>query len=121
MSKHFDKDLLRQYMLGGASPSGNQKYSSVSHEIDLHIYEEKFVDGKRDEKYAIEYQLEAFEKAIDAAIAQGKSELRIIHGIGKGKLKGEIHKLLKQHPSVASFDDSYNPKYGNGSTLVYFF
>ena len=60
------------------------------------------------------------EKAIDNALAQGKWEMRIIHGNGKGKLKSEVHKLLSKHPCVKSFENKYSPSYGWGSTVVYF-
>ncbi len=122
VSEKIDKELLRQYMMGAANPNTGGKYSSFSADIvDLHIYDENFVAGKRDEKYAIEYQLETFEKVIDTAILQGKREVRIIHGNGKGRLRDEIHKLLKKHKDVASFNSDYHPRYGWGSTIVYFF
>ncbi|HWB63725.1 MAG TPA: Smr/MutS family protein, partial [Chitinophagales bacterium] len=60
-----------------------------------------------------------FEKALDKAIASGRLEFRVIHGYGKGKLKEEIHKILKKHPHVRSFENSYHSRYGYGSTLIY--
>ena len=72
------------------------------------------------DKYAIEYQLDAMERALDNAIAKGKVELRIIHGIGKGKLRDEIHKALSKHPQVKSFENAHHSRYGWGSTIVYF-
>lgn len=121
MSKQFDKDLLRLYMMGAANPSGGKVQFSAAQAVDLHMDDEGYTGGKKDEKYILEHQIELFEKSIDQAIASGKSELRIIHGNGKGVLKKEVHKLLKRHPHVASFDDAHHPKYGYGSTIVYFF
>ncbi|HEY0261684.1 MAG TPA: Smr/MutS family protein [Chitinophagales bacterium] len=122
MKEKFDKELLRQYMMGAANPNTGGKFDSFSSDVvDLHLYDETFVNGKKNEKYAIEYQLEVFEKVIDTAILQGKREIRIIHGNGKGKLRDEIHKLLKKHRDVASFNADYHPRYGWGSTMVYFF
>jgi|JI9StandDraft_1071089.scaffolds.fasta_scaffold266373_2 hypothetical protein len=120
MRKKIDPNLLRSYMMGAANPSGGMKYGGTYQEIDLHLNESGFKEGKKDEKYALEYQLELFEKELDTAIAQGKWELRIIHGIGKGKLKQELHKILAANPNVKSFENSYHSKYGMGSTLVYF-
>ena len=81
--------------MGAANPNTGGKFDSFSADVvDLHIYDESFVNGKKDEKYALEYQLEAFEKIIDNAIVQRKREIRIIHGNGKGKLRDEIHKML---------------------------
>jgi dsDNA-specific endonuclease/ATPase MutS2 len=89
-------------------------------EIDLHVDSTRFKGGKKDEKYAIEYQLDALETALDNAVVKGKVELRVIHGIGTGKLKDEIHKMLKKHAQVKSFENAYHPRYGWGSTIVHF-
>ncbi|MCW3124743.1 MAG: hypothetical protein JWO03_401 [Bacteroidetes bacterium] len=122
MSKKIDTSLLRSYMMGAADPvkGGKSNTSMFGEEIDLHVDSTKFKSGKKDEKYAIEYQLEALETALDTAVVKGKVELRVIHGIGKGKLKEEIHKILKSHPQVKSYQNTHHPRYGWGSTLVHF-
>jgi len=122
MSKKIDANLLRSYMMGAASPVRGSKTNSsmFGEEIDLHIDHVQFQGGKKDNKYALEYQLEALDSALDNAILKGKVELRIIHGIGKGKLKEEIHKVLVKHPQVKYFENTYHPRYGMGSTIVHF-
>ena len=122
MPDSFDPNLLRSYLLGAANPIKGAKSntSMFGEEIDLHVDSRKFKAGKMDEKYAIEYQLEALETAIDNALAKGKTELRVIHGLGKGKLKEETHKILAKHPCVKRYECSYHQRYGLGSTLVYF-
>ena len=89
-------------------------------EIDLHVDSTRFKGGKMDNKYAIEFQLEALDAALDNAVMKGKVEIRVIHGLGKGKLKEEVHKILSRHPQVKSFENTYHSRYGMGSTLVYF-
>lgn len=122
MSKKVDTNILRSYMMGAANPvkGGKTNTSMFGEEVDLHVDSTLFKGGKRDNKYAIEYQLEAFEAAIDNAVIKGKAEIRIIHGIGKGKLKDEIHKILRGHSQVKSFENTYHPRYGMGSTIVHF-
>ncbi|MFN8309132.1 MAG: Smr/MutS family protein [Chitinophagales bacterium] len=120
MSKKIDVNILKLYMTGGASPSNDVKFSKAGAEVDLHVDSAQFKNGKRGEQYAIEHQLEIFEKALDAAVAAGKWELRIIHGNGSGKLKTAIHQMLKKNRFVKSFNSDYHPKYGFGSTVVYF-
>lgn len=87
--------------------------------LDLHI--EKLTDNHRNmsagEKLA--FQLNAFEKYIEKAELHFLQHVFIIHGIGKGKLKDEIHELLKHRPSVKSFVQQYHPWYGNGATEVF--
>jgi len=122
MSKKLDPDLLRSYMMGAANPvKGSKTNSSMfGEEIDLHVDSTRFKGGKMDNKYAIEFQIEALEAALDNAVMKGKVEIRIIHGLGKGKLKEEVHKILSRHPQVKSFENTYHSRYGMGSTLVYF-
>ena len=122
MSKKIDTNLLRSYMMGAADPVRGTKSgtSMFGEEIDLHVDSTKFKGGKSGEKYAIEYQLEALDAALDNAVMKGKVELRVIHGLGKGKLKEEVHKILSKHPQVRSFQNTYHERYGMGSTIVYF-
>ena len=40
---------------------------------------------------------------IDEAILNGLSEIRIIHGIGTGKLRAGLHDHFRSHPNVAEF------------------
>ena len=122
MSKKIDTGLLRSYMMGAANPvKGTKTNSSMfGEEIDLHVDSTRFKGGKMDNKYAIEFQLEALDAALDNAVMKGKVEIRVIHGLGKGKLKEEVHKILSRHPQVKSFENTYHSRYGMGSTLVYF-
>jgi hypothetical protein len=88
--------------------------------LDLHI--EKLTDDWQNmspiEKLAV--QLRTFEKYIDLAIAHHLSSMIVIHGIGSGKLKDEIHELLKYRRDVKSFINQYDPRFGYGATEVYF-
>ena len=122
MAKKIDTDLLRSYMMGASSPvkGGKSNSSMFGEEIDLHVDSTQFKAGKRDEKYAIEYQIDALHDALDRAVVQGKVELRVIHGVGKGKLKEEVHKIIARHPHVKSYENTYHNRYGWGSTIVHF-
>ena len=46
--------------------------------------------------------------------------LKVIHGIGSGKLRSEIHKRLSQRKEVKYFEDGDKEKFGFGSTIIYF-
>ena len=56
--------------------------------------------------------VEAF---IDSAVITGLEEVRIVHGVGTGKLRAGIQEYLRKHPHVAEF--RYG-KYGEGETGV---
>lgn len=88
--------------------------------IDLHI--EKLTDDwQHMSNYEIlTMQLKAFEKYYQLAVVHHQSSLIVIHGIGEGKLRNELHELLKSKKEVKSFTNQYHPRYGYGATEIYF-
>ncbi len=56
--------------------------------------------------------IEAF---IDAAVISNLEEVRIVHGVGTGKLRAGIHEFLRGHKNVSEFRLG---KYGEGETGV---
>ena len=88
--------------------------------VDLHI--EKLSDSwKHLSNFEIlTIQLKAFEKYYYLAIAHRQPSLTVIHGIGVGKLKDEIHEVLKLKKEVKSFVNQYHPLYGYGATEIWF-
>lgn len=85
--------------------------------VDLHLDDSS---DNFDAKTAFSTQMEIFEKALDTAIYQNAFDLRVIHGIGSGKLKNAIHNYLKDFQSVQSYSCEWHPSYGMGSTLIIF-
>jgi hypothetical protein len=116
--KEFDPELLRMYMMGATNPRFSNKIEFNEEAIDLHLEKTDAGSGKIPPQDALFHQLENFEKSLDSAIAAGKLEIRVIHGLGKGKLKEEIFKILKKHPNVRSYQNDYHISYGYGSTLI---
>lgn len=88
--------------------------------IDLHI--EKLTDKwQRMSNYEIlQMQLAEFEKWYEAAVVHHQPFLIVVHGMGSGRLKEEIHELLKYRKEVKSFVNQYHPSFGYGSTEVLF-
>ena len=56
--------------------------------------------------------VEAF---IDSAVIANLSEVRIVHGVGTGKLRAGIHEFLRTHRNVEEYRLG---KYGEGETGV---
>lgn len=117
----FDPEVLKMYMTGAANPRNYPKINYAHEVVDLHLDHLQAGNHKIPPQDALFIQLQECEKAIDRAIAAGKLELRVIHGLGKGKLKEAIHQLLDKHPQVKSYENSYHSKYGYGSTVIYFY
>jgi hypothetical protein len=88
--------------------------------VDLHI--EKLTDNwKHLGNFEIlSIQLKAFEKYYDLAVAHYQPSLTVIHGVGIGKLRDEIHDILKLKREVRSFVNQYSQQYGYGATEIYF-
>ncbi len=120
-SAGFDPELLREYMMGASNPNFSNKFEMREDVVDLHLEKTAAGKAKIPAQDALFHQLEEFEKVLDKAIAAGKLELRVVHGLGKGKLRDEIHKLLDKHPLVKNYNSDYSLHYGFGSTLIQFY
>ena len=88
--------------------------------VDLHI--EKLVGSTRGltNTDIIHIQLRVLQRSIDATIAHRQELLTVIHGLGKGTLKTEVHKILKQTNEVSRYKNEWSAKYGFGATEVWF-
>jgi Smr domain len=88
--------------------------------VDLHI--EKLTDNYRGmTNYAIvSLQLKTFEKYYDLALAHHQHSLIVIHGVGEGVLRNEIHDILRLKKEVKSFVNQYHPSSGYGATEIFF-
>jgi dsDNA-specific endonuclease/ATPase MutS2 len=64
--------------------------------------------------------LDTFEKYYDLAVLHQQASLIVIHGIGEGRLREEIHEILKLRPKVKSFVNQFHHLYGYGATEIYF-
>lgn len=88
--------------------------------IDLHI--EKLVDDwkKLSNAEILDIQLREFEKWYDITVAHRQSQLIVIHGVGVGRLRDEIHDILRLKDEVKSFVNQFHPSFGYGATEIYF-
>lgn len=97
-----------------------QNLESARSVVDLHI--EKLTDSwKHLTNFEIlSMQLKEFEKYYELAVAHYQPSLTIIHGVGVGKLRDEIHDILRLKREVKSFVNQYSNLYGYGATEIYF-
>ncbi|MBX2932348.1 MAG: Smr/MutS family protein [Chitinophagaceae bacterium] len=125
-NRTFEEDTLSLHKLTSAGYKvydvlkAKQNIQPARTVIDLHI--DKITDDwKHLSNFEIlSIQLKEFEKWYDIALANKQSSLTVIHGVGKGKLKSEIHEILKYKPEVKKFNDDYNAKFGYGATEIFF-
>lgn len=88
--------------------------------IDLHIekltnYWQKMTNAEK-----LDLQLKTFEKYYDLALQHHQSMLIVVHGVGTGKLREEIHEILRLKKEVKSFVNQFHPSFGYGATEIYF-
>ncbi len=88
--------------------------------VDLHI--EKLSDNWQNMSNLakLDLQLKTFEKYYELALLHHQPQLIIIHGIGSGKLRDEIHDILRLKKEVKSFVNQFHPSFGYGATEIYF-
>ena len=131
--KLFDQypDKLKEesFDMGGLAAKGYKIYDAKKARqhlepprsvIDLHI--EKLTD---DWKHLSNYeimgiQLKAFHKYYDLALAHLQPSLIVVHGVGTGKLRDEIHDILRLKKEVKSFVNQFHPSFGYGATEIFF-
>jgi len=88
--------------------------------IDLHI--EKLMEDFKGMPAGeiLDIQLRAFERWLDKAQQHYLLQAWVIHGVGKGTLRNEVHEILRFKDFVKSFSQHYHPWYGNGATEIFF-
>lgn len=99
---------------------GRQHLPPARSVVDLHV--EKLTDSwKHLSNFEIlTLQLNEFEKYYDLAVAHKQPTLIVIHGVGEGRLRDEIHESLRLKNEVKSFVNQFHPLYGYGATEIYF-
>ena len=95
------------------------KPSVPNSKIDLHI--EALINNSRGLGNAeiLRIQLNALDGFVHDAMKHYQTRLIIIHGIGIGTLRSEVHKYLKTIKEVQKFSNEWNGPYGFGATEVW--
>lgn len=99
---------------------GRQHLEPPRSVIDLHI--EKICDDwQHMSNYEIlSLQLKTFEKYYHLSVIHRQPSLIVIHGVGEGVLRNEIHDILRLKKEVKSFVNQFHPAYGYGATEIFF-
>jgi dsDNA-specific endonuclease/ATPase MutS2 len=120
---HTDLSKLLFQKKANVEPEKRSKPHKINNnayemEIDLHI--EELIDNYKGMSNAeiVIVQLRHFQKALDTAITHHYRSLTVIHGVGNGRLKQEVHAILKS--MKLRFHDASYSKYGFGATEIVF-
>jgi len=87
-------------------------------EIDLHI--EELIDSHRGMSNGeiLSVQMANFKRELNVAIQRKAKKMIVIHGVGEGTLKSEIHRELYEHYPNMEYHDANYRKYGYGATEI---
>ena len=88
--------------------------------IDLHLSALLSEGESLPREAALPLQLRVLRYALDEAMASDVRSITVIHGLGRGVLRGAVHQVLRDTPGVARFSDDWHPRYGFGATVVWF-
>lgn len=97
-----------------------QHLEPARQELDLHIERLAHDWEHMTPLEKLGLQLQTFEKYLDLAIAHHLPSMIVIHGVGTGRLRDEIHEILKYRREIKTFINQYDPRYGYGATEVFF-
>jgi len=89
-------------------------------EVDLHIEELVSRPHELAPSEMLRIQTEHLHASLAKALEENYGSMVIIHGVGIGVLKKEVHKILKKTPFVKNVEQGDPGKYGNGATRVVF-
>ena len=111
--------LKKGYKVYSAS-SARQHLEPSKYELDLHIEKLTKEHARLDSFEKLTLQLQTLEKYLDLAVAHHQPSMVVIHGVGTGKLRDEIHEILRTRRDVKSFINRFHPAYGYGATEIFF-
>ena len=112
-----EKRVVREYKHEQVQNKKEQKKPEFQ-EIDLHI--EQITDKVKglSPGEIIGIQLARFKTTLDGAILAGEKKIVFIHGLGEGKLKSEIRKMIDKEYTSCNYQDASFKEYGYGATLI---
>ena len=133
-SKPFDPDLLKRMMMGDFDPNANEDWSPSKKSsrnnlskskaplpsIDLHI---QVLNPSLKEASALEifdYQMEACRGFLRDCKAQGTKKIKVIHGVGSGKLADVVYRIAKEEFGASMVSRYTKKKLRSGETVIVF-
>ena len=133
-SKPFDPDLLKRMMIGDFDPNTNEDWSPSKKasrsnfsknkvplpSIDLHI---QVLNPNLKEASALEifdYQMEACRVFLRDSKAQGIKKIKVIHGVGSGKLADAVSRIAKEEFRASMVSRHTKKKLRSGETVIVF-
>lgn len=119
VAEHGENFLIQKQQNAVISRKQVKTFNPLMEEVDLHI--ENLVDSTSglSSGEILDIQMSRFTIALEGAILNNVKKIVFIHGLGNGKLKFEIRKILDSNKySKYRYQDASFQEYGYGATLV---
>ena len=115
---YLSKEIKNKDIPVVRKPKPEKKSSDIS-EIDLHITEILENHNGMSNGEILQVQLDRFTTSLEGALKTDQKKIVFIHGLGNGKLKFEVRKLLDTKYNHLKYQDASFKEYGYGATMVY--
>lgn len=110
---------LKEKMFGKPKVSvPNKTLKTDTLEVDLHIEELLENTSGMSSGEKLVHQLSVVRETMEQALSEHRMRVIFIHGVGNGKLKTELRRLLTEDYPSCEFFDANMGKYGFGATEV---
>jgi DNA mismatch repair protein MutS2 len=106
--------------LGGMDPNSDERtFSSPSDSIDITPTPATGIGGTVETDLRglrVDEALDRLDVALDVAAAEGRDEIRVIHGIGTGTLRSAVREHLPRSPYILEWVEATGEEGGAGAT-----
>lgn len=106
------------YTKGDKKPEPKKKKKPLAEEVDLHIQQLVDDHSSMDNAEILDIQLSTFRTRLESAILHRENRIVFIHGVGNGKLKLELRRILDSEYKQVRYQDASFKEYGYGATMV---
>ncbi|MCD6564809.1 MAG: Smr/MutS family protein [Bacteroidales bacterium] len=114
---YLSKEIKNKDIPVFGKPKPEKKSSDIS-EIDLHITEILENHSGMSNGEILKVQLDRFTTALEGVLKTDQRKIVFIHGLGNGKLKFEVRKLLDTKYNHLKYQDASFKEYGYGATMI---
>ena len=116
----FSAPRVKKKTIATKRPTFNEQKNQFPYEIDLHA--DKLIDNpdNHTDEEILSIQLSRAKTYVQRAIDMRVKRVYLIHGVGSGRLKSEIHDYLRSVKQVTQFLNEPSKTYGIGATEVRF-
>lgn len=119
-SRHkADPEFIQKKEKSSEKKTGTDKHKPPeTMEVDLHIHAIVEDESGLTEGEILDIQLRRFEMAMETALRGDIKKIIFIHGVGQGKLKYEISKIINNKYPDLKYQDASFKEYGYGAIMV---